>query len=99
MQLLPATQQYVNDADLAVGTSGATTRIFSIELISKSTASTVKVFKGTSIVAGNQYSQVDGIANQSVIVNYAGGKKFIGGCFLQTDANTAFVTVTYTEEF
>ena len=98
MNLLPGTQQYVGDADLAVGTSGHPIRIFSVECISGGTASTLLLFNGTAIVAGNRFAQVDGIANQSVLVNYAGGKLFPAGCFLQTDANSAYVTVVYTEE-
>ena len=99
MNLLPGTQQIVGDGDIAIGTSGKPVRIFSVELISGGTASTVILHNGVAIVSNDNYGQVDGIASQSVIVNYAGGKRFPAGCFLQTDANTAFVTVVYTEEF
>ena len=99
MNLLPGTQQYTGDADLAVGTSGKPIRVFSIECISSSTAATIKLFNGTTNTAGLQYAQVDGVASQSVVINYAGGKRFPAGCFLDTGANNAFTTVVYTEEF
>ncbi len=99
MNLLPGTQQYVGDADAVVGVSGKPKRIFSVEVISSSSAATVKLFNGTDNTAGNQYAQVDGIANQSVIINYAGGKRFPAGCFVDTGANNAYSTVVYTEEF
>ena len=99
MNLLPGTQQYIGDADLAVGTSGKPIRVFSVELISGGTASTVILHNGVAIVADDNFGQVDGIANKSVVINYAGGKRFPAGCFLQTDANTAYATVVYTEEF
>jgi hypothetical protein len=99
MNLLPGTQQYVGDNELAVGTSGKPIRVFSVELISGATASTIQLFNGTTDTAANLYAQVDGIANQSVVINYAGGKRFPNGCFLDTDTNTAYATVVYTEEF
>jgi hypothetical protein len=98
MNLLPGTQQIVGDGDIAIGGSGKPVRIFSIEVISGGTASTVLLFNGTSIVAGNQFGQIDGTASKSALVNYAGGKLFSSGCFLQTDANSAFTTVVYTME-
>ena len=98
MNLLPGTQRIVGDGDIAIGTSGHPIRVFNIEVISGGTASTVILHSGTAIVAGDNYGQVDGVANKSVVINYAGGKLFPSGCFLQTDANSAFVTVTYTEE-
>ena len=101
MNLLPGTQQIVGDGDIALVTSTAGTpvRVYSIEVISGGTASTVILHNGVAIVANDNYAQVDGIANKSVVINYAGGKRFPNGCFVQTDANSAFVTVCYTGEF
>jgi len=99
MNLLPGTQQIVGDGDIAIGTSGHPIRIFSVEAISGGTATTLLLFNDTAIVAGSRYAQVDGIANKSVVINYAGGKRFPAGCFLQTDANSAYTTVVFTEEF
>ena len=99
MNLLPGTQQYVGDADLAVGTSGKPIRVFSVECVSKAGAATVKLFNGTDNTAGNQYGQLDGVANQSVVVNYSGGKRFPNGCFIDTGANNNYMSVVFTEEF
>lgn len=101
MNLLPGTQQIVGDGDIALVTTvaGKPVRLFSIEVISGGTASTVILHNGVAIVASDNYGQVDGIANKSVVINYAGGKRFPAGCFVQTDANSAFVVCTYTEEF
>ena len=99
MNLIPGTQQYVGDADLAVGVSGKPTRIYSIEVISSAGAATVKLFNGTDNTAGNQYGQVDGTASKSVVVNYAEGKRFPAGCFIDTGANPTYITVVFTQEF
>jgi hypothetical protein len=99
MNLLSGTQQIVGDGDIAIGTSGKPIRVFSVEAISGGTGTTLLLFNGTAIVAGSRYAQVDGIANKSVVINYASGKRFPDGCFLQTDANSAYVTVVFTEEF
>lgn len=98
MNLLPGTQYIEGNGDIAIGTAGKPIRIFSVEGISGGTATTLKLFNGTD-TSGQQYAQLDGIANESIIINYAGGKRFPAGCFLQTDANSAYTTVVYTEEF
>ena len=100
MNLLPGTKQIVGDGDIALATSvaGTPVRVFNIEVISGGTASTVILHNGVAIVTSDNYGQVDGIANKSVVINYAGGKLFPNGCFVQTDANSAFVTVTYSAE-
>jgi hypothetical protein len=99
MNLLPGTQQKVaDDADIAIGVAGKPTRIFNVEVISGGTASTVLLHNGTAIVTSDVYGQVDGIANKSVVINYAGGRLFPAGCFCQTDANTAYTIVTFTQE-
>ena len=97
MNLIPGTQYFAANGDLAVGTSGKPIRIFSIELISGATASTLKVYNSTA-ATNNQYAQVDGVASQSVVIGYAGGKRFPAGAFVDMDANGS-ATVVYTEEF
>lgn len=100
MNLLPGIQQIVGDGDIALVSSvaGTPVRVFSVEVISGGTASTVLLFNGVAIVTANRYGQVDGIANKSVVINYAGGKLFPNGCFVQTDANSAYVTISYSTE-
>lgn len=95
MNLVPGITRLT--ADGAVGTSGRAIRVFSIELISGATASTTSFKNGTS-TAGTAYAQVDGLANSSVVVNYAGGKLFPSGCYMDTDANISYCTVVYSEE-
>jgi hypothetical protein len=98
MNLMPGTQQFVGNNPLAVGRSGLPVRVFSVEVISGGTASTVILYNSTTNASNTNYSQVDGTASQSVIKNYNGGKLFPNGCYLLTDANSAFVTVTFTTE-
>ena len=93
------TQQYAGNNPLAVGRAGIPVRIYSVELISGGSASTVKLFNGTDNTAGTQYGQVDGVASKSVVVNYEFGKRFPAGCYLGTDANTGYVSVSYSQEF
>ena len=99
MNLLPGTQQFAGNNPLAVGVSGQPVRVYSVELISGATASTVTLYNGTSAVVGNTYAQIDGTASKSTLINYAGGKRFPAGCYLGTDANTGYITVVYTMEF
>jgi hypothetical protein len=98
MNLLPGTQQFAGNNPLALGVSGLPVRVYSVELISGATASTIKLFNGVDTTAATQYGQVDGIASQSVLVNYAGGKRFPAGCYIGTDANNAYTTVVFTTE-
>jgi hypothetical protein len=94
MNLEPGTQ--IVTADIAVGTSGSPTRVFSVELISGETASTLILKNGTS-TGGTAYAQIDGVANQSVLYNYAGGKFFPAGCFADVDANISYAAITFTK--
>ena len=99
MNLVPGTQQYVGDSDLAVGTAGKPTRIYSVEVISTTTAATVQLFNGTDNTAANKYAQVDGVISKSVVVNYAGGKRFPNGCFIDTGAYVTYMTVVFSQEY
>jgi hypothetical protein len=99
MNLLIETQQFAGNNPLAVGRAGLPIRIFHIDAVSAGTATKIILYNGTSAVAGNTYAQVDGTANKSVANDYLVGKRFPNGCFVSTDGNTAFVGVTFTEEF
>ena len=98
MNLCPGTQQFAGNNPLAVGVAGTPIRVYSVEVISGATATTIKLFNGIDTTASTQYGQVDGIASQSVLVNYAGGKRFPSGCYVGTDANNAYTTVTFSTE-
>lgn len=99
MNLVNGTQQFVGNNPLAVGPAGKPIRVFNINLTTVTGASTLKLYNGTSAVAGNQYAQVDGAAaakgyNQTYLV----GKLFPSGCYLSTDANSQYVTVDFSIE-
>lgn len=95
----PGTQQFADNNPLAVGKAGQPVRIYSVDVISGASATTVKLYNGTSVVAGNQYSQVDGTASKNTRNDFIEGKRFPNGCYLSTDANTAFVSVSFEQEF
>ena len=99
MNLLPGTQQYAGDSDLAVGVAGKPTRVYSVEVISGGTAALVQLFNGTDNTAGNKYAQIDGTISKSAMVNFAGGKRFPNGCFIDTGANVTYMTVVFSQEF
>jgi len=96
MNLLPGTQRIT--ADIAVGTSGKPIRVFAVHLVSGASDSTLIFLNGTS-TANTTYCQVDGVANEGVTLNFAGGMRFPAGCFADVDANINYATVVYTEEF
>lgn len=96
MNLVPGTIRLT--ADGLVGTSGKPIRVFSIHLASGGTLSTTTFRNGTS-TAGTAWFQADGLANAGSTYNFAGGLSFPAGCYMDTDANISYCTITYTEEF
>ena len=96
MNLLPGTIQYTSDG--VVGTSGKPIRIFSVVVHSAGAGASTPVFcNGTDNTTA--WFRVDGIADQDVIVNFAGGIRFPNGCYIDTDGNLEYATVTFTQEF
>ena len=95
MNLVPGTIQLT--ADGLVGSSGVPIRIFSVHLVSGGTASTTTFNNGT-LVGDTAWVQVDGTASKGVTVNFAGGVRFPLGCYMNTDANITYASITYTEE-
>lgn len=98
MNLLPGTVNTTLTTDTVIGNSGKPTRIFSATLKSGTSASTVILKNGTTS-SGTAYAQIDGIAGQCVIANWAGGLRFPNGLFADTDANISYLTVSFSEEF
>jgi len=49
-------------------------------------------------LAGTAYVQVDGKANEGVLLNFAGGVRFASGCFMDTDANISYATIGCTRD-
>lgn len=95
MNLTPGTVRVT--ADAAVLTSGSAVRVFSVNLVSGGSASTLTLKNGTS-TSGTAFEQIDGIASQSVTKNYAGGLLFPAGCFADADANISFATLVCSKE-
>ena len=85
-------------ADGAVGVSGKPMRVYWVMLVSGATASTTSLKNGTS-TSGTAYAQVDGKANEGVLINFAGGMRFPSGCYMDTDANISYATIGCTREF
>ncbi len=85
-------------ADGVVGTSGKPIQVYWIHLVSGATASTTSLNNGTA-AGDTAFIQVDGVANQGVTVNFAGGVRFPAGCFMNTDANISYCTIGYSEVF
>ena len=85
-------------ADGLVGTSGKPIRVYWIHLVSGATLSTTTLNNGTG-ADDTAYVQVDGVANQGVLLNFAGGCRFPDGCYMNTDANIEYALIGYTEEF
>lgn len=94
MNLLPGPQRVTSDAQ--VGTAGKPIRVFYVELVSSSTASTLSLEAGSG--SGSAWSQIDGVASQSVSRSYPGGLLFPSGCYAECDANISYATIIYTEE-
>ena len=100
MLTLPGIQQFSGNNPLAVGQSGKPVRIFSVEVIAAGGGATVvKLYNSTAATADTNYAQVDAAASKCTTSTYFMGKRFPNGCYVSTDANTAFVTVTFEQEF
>lgn len=97
MNLLPGTYTTSTTAGV-IGTSGHPIRIYSVHLKSGGSASTAIFISGKTAV-GTSAFQVDGIANEGVTLNWAGGIRLNNGCYYAGDGNLGYLTVTYSEEF
>jgi len=89
--------KFFTTTDGALGTAGKPTRVHTISLVSGGTASTVKLYDGT-VASGNQYVQVDGTINKGTFLDSSAGIYFPNGCFVNVDANTVGLVVTYHQE-
>lgn len=85
-------------ADGLVGTSGQPVQVYWVHLVSGGTASITSLNDGTS-ATDTAFIQIDGKANESVTLNFAGGVRFPSGCFMNTDANISYCNIGFTEEF
>lgn len=82
-------------ADIAVGRAGDACRVYSINIISGGTAAVVSLRNG-STVGGTIYITETGTISTGKTFDYgAYGFLFPSGCFVDVDANTTSVLVSY----
>jgi hypothetical protein len=93
---MPGTQ-YFTTSDLALGTEGKPTRVFSVDFLSGGTASVVILRNGTT-TGGENYVQLDGTISKATHWSDPAGKLFPKGCFVDVDANTAACSVSFIQE-
>ena len=74
--------------------STSPTRVFAIIVKSGGTAAVVAAKNANT----TEYDQINGTISQSVIRQYPGGLLFPGGCYIDVDTNTSYVTVIYVKE-
>ena len=72
-------------------------RVFDVSLISGASLSTVKLRNG-STVSGIIQLQIDGVANKQATWSSENGLLFPDGCFVDVDANTSALTISYCTE-
>lgn len=84
-------------ADGAVGTSGASTRVYSIHIVSGGTAAIVSFYNNTS-VTGTAFLKLTGTISTGATFTFGTyGAVFNSGCFVDVDANTVSVLVSYSQ--
>lgn len=94
----PGTQFVSNQTDIAIGPSGKPIRVYDAYVVSGGTASTVKLYNGTS--ATGNYVQIDGIINKSsaLPISSSQGILFPLGCFADVDSNSVMLSVSFVVE-
>lgn len=80
-------------ADGFVDSTNAT-RVFAFIVKSAGTGAVVAA-KNANVT---EYDSITGTASQAIIRAYPGGLLFPGGCFVDVDVNTSYVTVIYKRE-
>lgn len=83
-------------ADGVVATASQAVRIFSIHIISGGGGAAVVSLRSGAVVGGTIWVTETGTVSTGKTFNYgAQGVLFPSGCFVDVDANTTSVTVTY----
>lgn len=95
MNMMPGVQRVT--ADTAIGVSGQPVRIYSVNLTSGGSNSSLLLRNGTSASA-QENAEVNGTASLCVTANFAGGLLFPLGCFADVDANISYATVVFSTE-
>lgn len=85
-------------ADLAVGTSGAVTRVFNIHIISGGGGGAVVTLKNGTSTSGTAYITETATVSTGKTFDYGmKGQLFPSGCFVDVDTNTTSVLVAYSQ--
>lgn len=94
----PGTQFVSNQTNIAIGPSGKPIRVYDAYAISDGTATTVKLYNGTS--ATGNYIQIDGIISKSsqLPLSTDQGILFPLGCFANVDSHTVMLGVSFVVE-
>lgn len=94
----PGTQFVSNQTSIAIGPSGRPIRVYDAYAISGGTATTVKLYNGTS--ATGNYIQIDGIISKSSQLPLSTDQGFLFplGCFASVDSNTVMLGVSFVVE-
>lgn len=83
-------------ADGVVSSAGVAVRIFSIHVISGGGGAAVPVLRTGSVIGGAIWIQETGTVSTGKTFTYGTqGVWFPSGCFVDVDANTTSVTVTF----
>jgi hypothetical protein len=86
-------------ADLAVGTSGAPIRVFSMHIISGAGGGAIVNLRSGTAVGDTIRIKETGTASQGKTFTYGKyGYLFESGCFCDVDANTTSALVTFIKE-
>jgi hypothetical protein len=95
---MPGTQFVSNQTAIAIGPSGKPIRVYDAYAISDGTATTVKLYNGTS--ATGNYLQIDGIISKSSQLPLSSDQGFLFplGCFASVDSHTVMLAVSFVQE-
>lgn len=85
-------------ADGVVGTSGQPVRVYAIHVISTGGGGAAIVLRNGTTTSGTIYIQHDGTTSKGTTDRFGTyGMTFPAGCFVDVDANTTSVLVTYSQ--
>ncbi len=85
----------VVSSDIALGTSGHTTTVYGINIVSDGTAGVVVLRNGTT-TGGTAILTLSGTASTGVYIDFGTGIVFPAGCFVDIDAHvTPSCTVVF----
>jgi hypothetical protein len=96
MNLTPGTQRITSET--SVGGSGKPVRVYAVCVMCGAASSNLIMRNGVSTSDTEQW-RITGSANIAKSESYFNGIKFENGCFISTDTNLTYATISYTNEF